>query len=233
MIVHKIAINRNKLIINQVIVFVGSNIQKFDISSLNNGKYLYYNLTLDSLVAYNMVDNNNWRCLVEVDFRDFPTRQTISDMSKKYPDLDVDASEGILLFMRTASDVFSLVNNNFSNYGLSQGKVIILINLLRNAGNGIIPSELADQAGVTRGTITGLLDGLERDGLVERQKHPMDRRMITIHLTDKGNNLLNEVLPIHFKLIARLMGNLSSSDRKDLMQLVKKIGHNVNTITGY
>ena len=88
------------------------------------------------------------------------------------------------------------------------------------------PAELAEAAGVTRATMTGLIDTLERDGLVKREPDPDDRRMMSVLLTAKGEKFLTEFLPGHFKLIAELMTPLSETERKTLVKLLVKIqGH--------
>ncbi len=60
-------------------------------------------------------------------------------------------------------------------YRLSEGKFVLLF-LLRDLPEGLAPHELAERAGVTRATITGLLDGLERDGFLARHDDKEDRR---------------------------------------------------------
>ena len=61
------------------------------------------------------------------------------------------------------------------SFGLSEGRFIVLF-LLDSVPRGVAPNKLAEQAGVTPATMTGLIDGLERDNLVNRQADPDDRR---------------------------------------------------------
>ena len=70
------------------------------------------------------------------------------------------------------------------------------------------PSEIAEHIGVTRATITGLLDGLERDGFLERRQDSRDRRALTIHLTGKTHRFLDEYLPEQARRINALMADL-------------------------
>ncbi|KAA9150109.1 MarR family transcriptional regulator, partial [Delftia sp. BR1] len=49
-------------------------------------------------------------------------------------------------------------------HGLSEGRFVLLF-LLESASEGLAPNHLAEQAGITRATVTGLLDGLEREAL--------------------------------------------------------------------
>lgn len=85
------------------------------------------------------------------------------------------------------------------------------------------PLDFAELAGVTRATVTGLLDGLEREGLVKRSPHPVDRRMIMIHLTAKGRQLLSQMLPDHFCRTAGLMANLTAPEKQRLIELLAKV----------
>ncbi|MGO0062646.1 MarR family winged helix-turn-helix transcriptional regulator [Brevibacillus fluminis] len=167
---------------------------------------------------------------MEFDLRDIPTRQTLKEYSVFYPELDVTAVETYLLFLRAASEVFTVSDHHLSQFGLSRGKVTLLMLLIRNAETGLPPSELAARAGVTRGTITGLLDGLERDGLVERHDHPSDRRMYTIHLTEGGLALMQKLLPMQFMLISQMMSELAPEERTQLVELLAKIRKGVESI---
>jgi DNA-binding MarR family transcriptional regulator len=90
-------------------------------------------------------------------------------------------------------------------------------------GGEMCCSDIADSVGVSRATMTGLLDGLERDELIRRVDHREDRRRITITLTANGRRLLDQILPDHFRRVAGLMSNLSANDRKKLLELLGKV----------
>ena len=85
------------------------------------------------------------------------------------------------------------------------------------------PAELADAAGVTRATMTGLVDTLERDGLVRRVPDKEDHRMMSVVLTPKARQFLAGMLPGHFQLMAALTSTLSESERQTLVALLNKI----------
>jgi DNA-binding MarR family transcriptional regulator len=94
---------------------------------------------------------------------------------------------------------------------------------LYTATQDIPPSEFAERANVTRATITGLLDGLEREGLVQRQPHPKDRRMLVVHLTHQGRELMQNILPEHFCRTKKLMETLTAAEKKNLVRLLQKL----------
>jgi DNA-binding MarR family transcriptional regulator len=94
----------------------------------------------------------------------------------------------------------------------------------------LAPSELAEQIEVTRGTITGLLDGLEKAGWVVRKNHPEDRRMLTVQLTEEGLAMLEKAMPEHFRRIQEFMSraNLSKEEQKQLVTLLDKVSNGIS-----
>ncbi|MGF1521848.1 MAG: MarR family winged helix-turn-helix transcriptional regulator [Leptolyngbyaceae cyanobacterium] len=154
--------------------------------------------------------------------RDLPKYEALLELARQYPDLNIQAVETCLMFLRTATDVYGVMDTHFAEYQLSMGKFMVLM-LLHCSGDGLTPSECAERAGVARGTITGLLDGLERACLIARQPHPSDRRCTTVCLSDKGWDLLEAMLPHHFQLIANLLSPLDSSEQRQLFQLLTKL----------
>ncbi|MFV0473032.1 MAG: MarR family winged helix-turn-helix transcriptional regulator [Pikeienuella sp.] len=105
---------------------------------------------------------------------------------------------------------------------LSESK-FTLLTLLRDRPEGLAPHELASRAGVTRATITGLIDGLERDGLLARAPEPADRRMIRVALTAAGADLAARLTESHGRWIASLAADLSAEERRLLSLLLRKI----------
>ena len=155
--------------------------------------------------------------------RDLPTHETLEAFVSRYQGIDVDAIEAFLLLIRASYNTTATFDVCFSHYGLSEGRFGVMM-LLRTSSEGTLaPSELAERLNVTRGTITGLLDGLERTGLVVRQANAEDRRMLTVCLTQKGRELLERVIPEHFQRIMRVMAVLSHEERIQLAEMLRKI----------
>jgi MarR family 2-MHQ and catechol resistance regulon transcriptional repressor len=72
--------------------------------------------------------------------------------------------------------------------------------------------------------ITTVIDNLERDGLVQRQRDTYDRRVIYIHLTDVGKDKIEAVLPGHIAALVEVFSSLSESEQDTLAYLCKKLG---------
>lgn len=105
---------------------------------------------------------------------------------------------------------------------LSEAKFVLLF-LLQSQPDGLSPHELAARAGVTRATITGLVDGLERDGFVTRQGGQADRRRIGVTLTAKGRGMAGRLFKEHAMWISSLFDGLSAVEQKQLSGLLTKV----------
>ena len=158
--------------------------------------------------------------------KDLPRYECLLEAAKRFPDLDPSACEAFLHLLRAGVEVFHECEAYLAKHNLSQGRFTVLMQLLDKMENRPVsrtPAELADLAGVARATMTGLIDTLERDGLVTRQPDPDDRRMMSVHLTPRGLETLHAVLPGHFQNMAKLMGPLSETERASLVRLLSKI----------
>ena len=72
--------------------------------------------------------------------------------------------------------------------------------------------------------ITTVIDNLERDGLVRRERDATDRRVIHVHLTDKGSQKIEAVLPGHVAALVEEFSVLSPKEQETLGELCKKLG---------
>lgn len=162
--------------------------------------------------------------------RELPRYEVLEARARRFPDLDVGAVEATLFLMRVGSDVLEGFAMHLQRCGTSQGRFLVMMLLDRYDNQPLLPSELAEKIGVTRATITGLLDGLERDSLIERRTHAHDRRALTIHLTQAARDWLEAMLPEHYRRIALLMSDLEPSERQQLIALLTKVAAKSATI---
>lgn len=168
--------------------------------------------------------------------KDLPRYDCLLEAAKEFPDLDPSAVEAFLHLLYSGDECFRATEANFTQHNISQGRFGVLMSLLnrcrRDGEQAVLsPAELAERAGVTRATMTGLVDTLERDGLVTREPASQDRRMLAVCLTPKGRELLHALLPEHFRRIATLMKGLSESERRLLVQLLGKIQEQASQMT--
>jgi DNA-binding MarR family transcriptional regulator len=72
--------------------------------------------------------------------------------------------------------------------------------------------ELATAEGVRSATMTGIVNGLERDGLVRRRQVDADRRAIRVEATAKGRRLLERARAKRIDLVASKLGDLTARE---------------------
>ena len=81
---------------------------------------------------------------------------------------------------------------------------------------------LGDRLGVTRPNITKLVDGLERQGLVERIPHPVDGRMVQAQLTPEGAAVAAQALPGRVALMERAWASLGDDELERLVWVLRR-----------
>ncbi len=146
-----------------------------------------------------------------------PTPVSLQKFASRYPGTDVQAISDFVSLLRATSDISLALDRLLGQHGLLQGRWWILVLLFREDDLTSSPSDLAEKAGVSKATITGFLDGLEREGLVIRLPDPDDRRKYLIRLTASGLQKLDEVTPDYNRKVHAFMSVLSSHQRTELL----------------
>jgi DNA-binding MarR family transcriptional regulator len=118
--------------------------------------------------------------------------------------VDTSAVEA-LAALRIASKSLRLMQDRWAErHGLSEGRLGVMFRLFR--GGDCQLGDLAEELESTPRNITGLVDHLERDGLVERVPDPQDRRSVRARLTDAGRirieSIWKEGLERQFEMVA-------------------------------
>ena len=152
-----------------------------------------------------------------------PARADLEWHAKVIPEIKPSSVIAMLEILQAAAEIQRAVFDVLEKeHQLSEGKLHVMI-LLHQKEAGVAPSELAEQAGVTRATISVMLRRMTRDGLVRAFSNAEDARAKRICLTPKGRAFMNEVLPGHYLRITKLMGKLSEEEQEDLIALLRKI----------
>ncbi len=114
------------------------------------------------------------------------------------------------------------VASKVAEYGLTTPQFGIL-EALHHLGP-LTLGELANKLLVTGGNITYIMDRLEDQGLVVRDRSRTDRRIVRARLTSAGEELIENVFPGHAAYIARMAESLEPDERAELRRLLKKWG---------
>ncbi len=167
--------------------------------------------------------------------KDLPRYECLLECAKRFPEMDPDAATLFMHLLRTADELFEVKADFMRRHNISNGRFTVLM-LLSASGSmegdadsnpPRSPADLAEMAGVTRATMTGLIDTLERDGLVRRESDPADRRAMLVHLTDEGLAFSRDMLPGYFRRVTAVMAPLGGVEKKRLLQLLTKVRHGI------
>ncbi|WP_239014595.1 MarR family winged helix-turn-helix transcriptional regulator [Archangium violaceum] len=83
--------------------------------------------------------------------------------------------------------------------------------------------ELARRLGITEKTVTGVVDRLEREGHVQRERSPEDRRVIRCRLTASGSRLHRKLDRTVVQDMGRMLEHLDTTDRRALFRILEKL----------
>lgn len=154
------------------------------------------------------------------------------DKGPDLPGLDHQAVRTYLYFSRVAKKVTGSFDDHFARLGISSGKYSILMELVSlPPGNTLSPSELADRIGVTRPTVTGLIEGLKRQGFIERERDLHDRRRVVLTLTTKGRDFIEAMMPVQFRKMSAIFDGLSKQQQDKLCGLLFEIESRTDDMT--
>jgi len=109
-----------------------------------------------------------------------------------------------------------------SKYGQNRSRLDIMHTLITHGGV-IKPSDLGKMAFRSKQTITKIIDGLERDGLVKREVVGKDRRTRKVIITRKGLDSIRESLPHTLEISNTAMPSLSQEQMQELNTILRQV----------
>ena len=141
--------------------------------------------------------------------------------------VDTSAIEA-LSALRLASRSLQLLQERWADqHGLSSGRLGVLFRLMRS---GDLPlGDLATSLDSTPRNITGLVDHLERDGLVERVPDPSDRRQALVLLTERARRLEGDLTDAAQAINAEAVDGLSAAEISAFMRTLDRLIGNLES----
>ena len=109
------------------------------------------------------------------------------------------------------------------------GPQLTVVKLLEQIG-GLSLSELSEKIRAQNSTVTGIIDRMEREGLVLRERSKEDRRVVYIKLTPKGRELAQEIPVEPMEIFKGALESLSQQEVRDLMRISTKLARRVRQI---
>jgi MarR family transcriptional regulator, 2-MHQ and catechol-resistance regulon repressor len=131
----------------------------------------------------------------------------------------------MLNLIRAGTLLYRQMEDYLFSYGLTlpQGNVLWTLNA-RSPDAGMPITEIANSQGVSKANMTGIIDRMEREGLVRRVADPSDRRVTLIEMTDKAKILMQTLTPTYDKHVAEMLNNiLTEQEQAQMIQMMVKL----------
>ncbi|WP_163528446.1 MarR family winged helix-turn-helix transcriptional regulator [Halobacillus ihumii] len=118
--------------------------------------------------------------------------------------------------------IADLVKDDIQSYGLNTTEFGVL-ELLYHEGDQPL-QKIGEKILLASGSITYVVDKLEKKEYLKRVPCPNDRRITYAAITSKGKELLHGIFPDHWKQIEMITGGLSEDEKLQAIDLLKKLG---------
>ena len=135
---------------------------------------------------------------------------------------EVRALDAFVKLVRATRGIHEKLEHALADHALTENQLGVLEMLLHLGP--LCQRALAEKLLTSGGNVTLLVDGLERRGLVKRERNVDDRRFITVHLTPEGRALIERIFPLHTANVVDALSPLTAAEQTELGRLCKKLG---------
>jgi len=135
------------------------------------------------------------------------------------------------IWLKASKAVVTNIQKDIESHKINSENFMIL-ELLYSKGPHPV-QKISEIFSIPSGSITYVVDKLEKKGLVERQPNPHDRRASNVVLTQEGRALFDEIFPKHVATISENLSFISNEDKEILIDLLKRIGLGAQSLEKY
>ena len=114
----------------------------------------------------------------------------------------------------------------FARHGVYEGQQFVLRCLWTK--DGLTPGEIAKQLGLATPTVTRTATRMEASGLVRREPHPTDRRLVRLVLTDRGRSVETAIAAETDQLTERALATFGALERIAIIRALADIRRNLS-----
>ncbi|CAK9025995.1 Homoprotocatechuate degradative operon repressor, partial [Durusdinium trenchii] len=149
------------------------------------------------------------------------TKSRLQTELKKRQPFESAEQEAVLNVLKTGDEFENRLGRLFRQYGLTPSQYNVL-RILRGEGRPLPSLEIANRTIQVVPAITGLIDRLEKQGLVARRRCTDDRRVVYVEITPTGLELIAQIDAPLETLHQQLVGHLSEQEQQTLSRLLEK-----------
>lgn len=149
--------------------------------------------------------------------------EQVADTAEEFGDvLDPESLSLTLVLYRTMAAFDRAHAEELSPVGLSVSQFNVLT-VLHRSRRPLSMGEISEMVSVRPANLTGVVDGLTDKSLVIRGVNPHDRRSFLVALTEEGERLLADFLPMHWTFLRQLFAGLSNPERTQMLALLEAL----------
>lgn len=135
--------------------------------------------------------------------------------------------ESLLNIVYTGTMIARASFRYFQGHRLTDAQFNVLVQLKYAGDSALSQAALGRRLVVNKADMTGIIDRLERTGLVERVAHPNDRRVNLVRMTAEGENAVEALEEGYLEGVGKLMSGISRTDLNRLNRILEKVRRNV------
>ena len=158
-----------------------------------------------------------------------PLRQA-PHFEAEFPGASRSASEVAINLVRTCSLFLAELGRRRKALADLSASAWQALATIEGAGEALPPHIIAERLILTSGSVTSLLDTLERRGLVHRFPHPDDRRKLLVEITDDARRMVDVMLPIVHTTAEEMAQGVGESGRDLLLRALAQMGANLEAM---
>jgi DNA-binding MarR family transcriptional regulator len=148
--------------------------------------------------------------------------QIAPDFERRYPNASARATECVMNLVFTADLLVKRISGLLQPFDLSPASGLVL-SILADSETPLPPHKIAERLIISRATVTGLIDSLERRGYARRTPHGSDRRMLLIEPTEAGRQAANSFRPIVHQNQKMWVEGLSDAEQERLIAALHEL----------
>lgn len=135
---------------------------------------------------------------------------------------EVRALNAFINLVRSSEAVGVALHRDLGRKGLTSSQFGVLEALFHLGA--LCQGDLAAKLLRSGASTTSVVEGLEKRGLLVRQRTEEDKRFVRVALTGKGRRLIEGLFPAHAERVARVFGVLTADEQEELRRLCRKLG---------
>ncbi|CEG22306.1 HTH-type transcriptional regulator MhqR [Planococcus massiliensis] len=143
---------------------------------------------------------------------------------------DIKQSLKLFIVMSRAHKAISEQTNQFFQANGVNPTEFAVLELLYHKGKQPL-QKIGGKILLASGSITYVIDKLEKRGYITRVNCPSDRRVTYAEISEAGNEFMSRIFPEHEKHLHELTNALSSEEKEQAIELMKKLGLSIKDLS--